>query len=272
MKSTDKPAFGLLVTGYLQEIYEKAITPGLLNVWYAALASHDLADIEAAFSRYVTHPDDCRFAPKPGDIVRHLEIGRADDGRPSPDEAWGQLLRLVRNEAETGVLSDEIRHGWQVCGSILDAGDEIGARKCFLAAYGRAVDDARQRGIPPHWTVTLGTDPQLRRERIAAAVQRGQIGRDHAMALLPGPSAAAIDGVAGLLAGPEASEQDRKTSQRLRSLADALRAAMAVEEAKDAASTEARRAQRDAEARQKQAIGDMVDQAEQQRNVGGLAR
>lgn len=272
MQPTDKPGFAEIIAKTWR-FYGKQPTGDDLADWFELLEGFPLEAVAVAFKRHLTDPKAGQYLPKPADIIRHLPIPKPeDDGRPSPDEAWGQLLRLVRNEAETGVLSDEIRHGWQVCGSILDAGDEIGARKCFLAAYGRAVDDARQRGIPPHWTVTLGTDPQLRRERIAAAVQRGQIGRDHAMALLPGPSAAAIDGVAGLLAGPEASEQDRKTSQRLRSLADALRAAMAVEEAKDAASTEARRAQRDAEARQKQAIGDMVDQAEQQRNVGGLAR
>lgn len=238
MKSTDKPAFGVLVAGYLQEIYEKSVTPALLGVWFAALAAYELADLEAAFGRYVSHPEDCRFAPKPGDIIRHLEGVQAEDGRPGGDEAWGMLLRLIRDEAETGVLSEEMRQGWQACGPILEEGDEVGARRCFLEVYSRCVREARASRVPVRWNVTLGTDHRLRDERIAEAVQAKRLTRDHAVGLLSGPAPISLEQVAGLLEGPEAPPQEQQAAHRLRELAAMLRQSLADDET-------ARRAERD---------------------------
>ena len=126
MKSTDKAAFGITLTGHLQEVYEKTVTPALLSVWFASLQPYELAAVQAAFERYITDPNDCRFPPKPGDIIRHIESASADDGRPGADEAWGMLLRLVNDERETGVLTDEMRIVWTACQPILDRGDEVG--------------------------------------------------------------------------------------------------------------------------------------------------
>ena len=223
MQLTDKAAFGVLLTGYLQEIYEKPISPALLSVWYGALSGYPLDEIEAAFARYVAHPDDCRFAPKPGDIVKHLGAAvAANDGRPCSDEAWGTLLRFARDEAETGVLSEEMREAWLACGPILDEGDEVGARRCFIAVYESHVQAARERHEPARWTVTLGTDKALRQLRVDQAVKRGLIGSDHARALLPGPSSASLAEVAGLLEGPDAPPDARAVSQRLRGLIEII--------------------------------------------------
>lgn len=227
MQPTDKPAFGLLVTGYLQEIYEKSITPALLNVWWGTLAGYALCDIESAFARYVAHPEDCRFAPKPGDIVRHMSLVQGDDGRPGGDEAWGMLLRLIRDEAETGVLSEEMRQGWEACGPILAEGDEVGARRCFLEVYDRCVREARAAHVALRWTVTLGTDPTLRDQRITEAVHAKRLTRDHAVGLLSGPAPASLEQVAGLLEGPEAPPEERQAAHRLRELAAMLRQGMA---------------------------------------------
>ena len=95
-------------------------------------------------------------------MIRHLQPRAGDDGHPSADEAWGLLLRLIRDERETGVLSDEMRAGWATCQPILDLGDEVGARRCFIEVYQRHVQEARQKGQGARWTVTLGADPQLR--------------------------------------------------------------------------------------------------------------
>ena len=223
MQLTDKAAFGVLLTGYLQEIYEKPISPALLSVWYGALSGYPLDEIEAAFARYVAHPDDCRFAPKPGDIVKHLGAAvAANDGRPCSDEAWGTLLRFARDEAETGVLSEEMREAWLACGPILDEGDEVGARRCFIEVYGRHVQTARERHEPARWTATLGTDKALRQQGIEQAVKLGRISADQARALLPGPSTASLAEVAGLLEGPDAPPDALAVSQRLRGLIEII--------------------------------------------------
>jgi hypothetical protein len=256
MQPTDKAAFGVLLIGYFQEVYERSVTPALLSVWWAALQKYPLADVEAAFARYVADPACCRYPPKPGDIVRYLGGDEADDGRPSADEAWGMLFRLVWDERETGVLSDEMREGWAACGPILDAGDEVGARRCFIEAYSRAVAFARQRREVARWTVTLGTDPALRAIRIDEAVRYRRIGRDHAAGLLSGPSPAAIDQVAGLLSGPESPPQSRDVAELLRGLAAMLRRSIADDDSRRRVDIETARAAEDAE---KARIADLIE-------------
>ena len=223
MKSTDERAFAVTLAGTLQVVYEKTVTPALLDVWFASLQQYELADVQAAFRSYVTHPTECKFPPKPGDIIRHLPTAATDDGHPGPDEAWGLLLRLIGDERETGVLTEQMRAGWEACQPILDLGDEVGARMCFLDVYRRRIQDARQNGFKAHWTTTLGTDPQLRVQRLQEAVTARRISTDQARSLLPGPTSASLDAVAGLLEGPDASPQDLTTSQRFRNLAQMLR-------------------------------------------------
>ena len=133
------------------------------------------------------------------------------------------LLRLISDERETGVLTEQMRAGWEACQPILDLGDEVGARMCFLDVYRRRIQDARQRGNPAHWSVTLGADPQLRIQRLSEAVAARRIDADQARWLLPGPPLASLAQVAGLLEGPDASPQELTTSQRLRDLAQMLR-------------------------------------------------
>ena len=223
MKSTDENAFAVMLTGIMTDVYDKAIKPALINLWIASLQPYALADVQAALMSYVTDPADCKFPPKPGDIIRHLPVSQTDDGHPGPDEAWGLLVRLIRDERETGVLTEEMRAGWQACQPILDLGDEVGARMCFLDVYRRRMTEARQNGFKAHWTLTLGTDPTLRVQRLNEALAARRIGMDQARSLLPGPTLGSLDQVAGLLEGPDASPHDRNTAQRLHGLAEMVR-------------------------------------------------
>jgi len=264
MKSTDKPAFALALTGCMVEIYDKAVSPVLLEVWCNALLPYELADVQAAFESYVTHPTDCKFPPKPGDIIRHLPQATTDDGHPGPDEAWGMLIRLIGNERETGVLTDEMRAGWQACQPILDLGDEVGARMCFLDVYCRQVLEARQNGFKAHWTVTLGADPTLRVQRLNESVKALRIDVDHAQSLLPGPVPVSLDTVAGWLEGPEASPQDVDTSQRFRNLAQQIRDSRVESDHRWA---EQRQQQREAEIERKRQIQAQVEAELQRREI-----
>ena len=222
MLPTDKPAFAALIAKTWR-FYDKTPTAETAADWFDVLESFPLDAIATAFKRHLIDPKAGQYLPKPADVIRHLPIRQTDDGHPGPDEAWGLLLRLMRDERETGVLTEEMRAGWQACQPILDAGDEVGARMCFLDVYRRRMLDARQRGNPAHWSVTLGTDPTLRVQRLNEAVAARRIDVDQARLLLPGPPPASLAQVAGLLEGPEASPQDDITSQRLCDLAQMLR-------------------------------------------------
>lgn len=255
MNSTDKAGFATHILA-IAEIYGKALSPAAIGIYWTALQGYPLAEVQRAIERHVQDSEAGRFFPKPADLIRQLRPRAGDDDHPDPNEAWGLLLRLANDERETGVLTEEMRAGWQACQPILALGDEVGARKCFLAVYARQVEDARQRHRPARWTVTLGTDPVLRQQRLGEALEARRIGADQVRALLPGPAPASLDQVAGLLEGPDASEPEAKTAERLRALAAMLRVGSAEADARRAAE---RQQQRERETERKRAIQNLPD-------------
>ena len=180
------------------------------------------AAVAAAFNKHLTDPKHGSYLPKPADIFRHLPSASADDGRPGADEAWGLLLKVIRDERETAVLTDEMRSGWTACQPILDLGDEVGARLAFRETYHREVENARKMAVAPRWTPTLGTDPTLRQSRLREAVEAGRIGLDAVRSLLPGATPHQIAQVAGLLEGPAASDAETQIAASLRQTAQIL--------------------------------------------------
>lgn len=253
MLPKERPAFVALLTRAFRFAGKDITTePELIADWLDEFAAYPLAALDDAFRH---HRRTSPYPPKPADLYRCLEGADAKDGRPTGDEAWGLLLRLIRDERETGVLTDEMRTAWGLCDPILKAGDEVGARRCFLDAYARAVNAARAQHQAIHWTVTLGADPTLRQQRLGEAVSAGRLTADHARALLPGPTPTTINHVAGLLEGPDASAEERAIAERLRLLVQTLRASSAEAEARRA---EQRQRERDAEEARRQ---DLLDQA-----------
>jgi len=255
MNSTDKASFATHILA-IAEIYGKALSPAAIGIYWNALQGYPLAEVQRAIERHVQDAEAGRFFPKPADLIRQLQPRTGGDDHPDPDEAWGLLVRLIADERETGVLTDEMRAGWQACQPILDLGDEVGARRCFIEVYARHVADARRHGQRARWTVTLGTCPQLRAQRLTEAVQAQRLTRAQVTALLPGPAPASLDQVAGLLEGPDASDHEAKTAERLRALAALLRAGSADAEA---CRERERQQQREREAERKRAIQDLLD-------------
>lgn len=247
MRPDEKIEFAALIEKTWR-FYGQKPTGEVVADWFDLLEGFPLDAIRAAFSRHLTDPDRGQYPPKPADLARFLPVPKPqDDGRPGPDEAWGMLLRVARDEAETGVLSEEMREAWLACGPILDEGDEVGARRCFIEVYGRRVQAARERHEPARWTATLGTDKALRQQGVDQAVKLGRIGADQARALLPGPSTASLEQVAGLLEGPDAPPDAVSVSQRLRGLIEIINNAGAAADDQRKAEEAARREQEQAE-------------------------
>lgn len=228
--------------------------PVLIADWMDEFHEYPIDALEMAFRR---HRRESPHTPTPKDIYRYLDGQQADDNRPGPDEAWGMLLRLIQDELETGMLTDEMRAGWQACQPILDMGDEVGARRCFIEVYGREVDIARRHHTPARWEVSLGTDSRLREIRLHEAIHAGRISRDHAQSLLPGPAPVSIDHVAGLLEGPGATKSDFDVAAKLRGLAQALR--QGLNDSRDR-EREERERQRAEEAAKKRDIQRLLDE------------
>lgn len=214
MTPADKPDFWRHLATAFRFAGQKPTAEAAAD-WFDEFERYPLAAVAEAFRR---HRRESPYLPKPHDLYRYLDGPRADDGRPTADEAWGLLRRFAGDEAETGTLTEEMRAAWGACGAVLKAGDDVGARRAFIDAYERAVAAARARHEPARWTVSLGTNQNLRRLRVDEAVRVGRITADSARAMLPGPAPASIEGVAGLLEGPGQSPDERAVAERLRGL------------------------------------------------------
>jgi len=127
------------------------------------------------------------------------------DGRPAANEAWAIALQSY-DEAETVLLTPEIQQAAAAASPIFNAGDEVGARMAFIAAYDRLVGSARQLAQPVAWVLSLGHDAERRVLAIESAERLGRLPAPVAQQLLEQHAVAPITpagrAIAGLLAGP----------------------------------------------------------------------
>ncbi len=206
------------------ELYGKpAPTDAALALWWRTLEFYPLDVIRQALT---THAADCPFAPTPADLVARI---RGLDGRPAPEEAWS-IASVATDEALTVVWTDDIAEAWGIARPVLEAGDKVGARQAFIAAYERLVSVARRELVPARWQVSLGHDPQARRQALARAVEQQRLSPHQAVALLgrlepSSPEASDMKAVAGLLAGHVQPLPDLKT-RNARRFATVVRAAL----------------------------------------------
>jgi hypothetical protein len=114
-------------------------------------------------------------------------IQRIDDGRPTADEAWGQVG--TDDENLTFVTTDEAMRAWGQARMLIDQGDMVAARMAFRDAYNRIVTEARATGTPARPHVSLGHDKASRARVLMEAVQAGRLDADHAANLLGVPAA-----------------------------------------------------------------------------------
>jgi len=127
------------------------------------------------------------------------------DGRLTANEAWSAVLD-AQDEGATVVWCDEMRTAFAAARPVLEAGDKVGARMAFIAAYERLVLDARVAGRPARWEVSAGWDPARREQVLLKAVEFGRLSAKQAQRYLPAPSDAGPV-VAALLGGPGAVAQ-----------------------------------------------------------------
>ena len=109
-------------------------------------------------------------------------ISRLDDGRPGPEEAWAML---PMTELQTAVWTVEMSQAFGVVVGMIDAGEVVPARMAFKETYQRMVAQARDRGIPVHWLVSLGHDSAGREGVVTAAVEAGRLSLEYARDVCP---------------------------------------------------------------------------------------
>lgn len=149
------------------------MSEGAARVMAADLANYPEDQVLTALTR-------CRRELK-GRLTIADVLTRIDDGRPGVEEAWAMI---PRNESESVVWTAEMAQAFGVASRLIEE-DPIAARMAFKEAYVVAVQRARERGITPRWTPSLGHDVLGRERAITEALEKGRLLPAHAQALLP---------------------------------------------------------------------------------------
>ncbi|RMD64886.1 hypothetical protein D6833_03750 [Candidatus Parcubacteria bacterium] len=102
---------------------------------------------------------------------------------PDAESAWSTF---PKDEKQTGCVVEPALRAWGQAAPMWYDGDKIGARMAFKAAYEQFVAEAKQAGqITPKWSMTQGTDPVEREEKIREAAASGLISLNTARTVLP---------------------------------------------------------------------------------------
>lgn len=196
----------------------KVISGGAKSMFFASLAPYSLVTVRAALGAHCVDKMRGRFTPKPADIIDQIESSAANDGRPGPEEAWAIALKS-NNQAVSVTLTAEIAEALDICLPVLESSGAISARKSFLEAYARILENARAERRPVQKWLSLGWDKTGHAEEIKKAVTSGLLCASAIPALMQGPddepspgtkARAQLDGIRQMLAdGTDAKEQAR---------------------------------------------------------------
>lgn len=229
MHNRDVSAFAELLAGVFDAYNRLPPQPTTQLLWLRMLEPYEFPAVSAAFSQYVAN--EVKYPPTPAQILALLGHGTGDS-RPSADEAWATAL-VSRDEAETVVWTLETAQAFAACRTVLDLGDEVGARMAFKGAYDRLVARARHERQPVAWQASLGWDSDRRERALTAAGNAGLLPAPHVAALLPPPAAQG-----GL-------PDDEVAAENIRKLHQMLAKAMTPAEKRRRAAEEASQAERD---------------------------
>ena len=138
------------------------------------LKQYPVADVQSALSRCQDELKKMSFS----DILDRLPCGH-----PGPEVAWATIAKAMNNEQLSLVWTDEMRDAYGVASQLSD--DPVQARMAFKERYLELTKQARQAGLKPNWTVSLGYDVKGRELAVSEAVAKGQITYEHAKKLVP---------------------------------------------------------------------------------------
>ena len=234
------------------------LTPSAAAVMAGDLRQYELQAVSLALAE-VRRSARGRFALS--DVLRILSDR---DGRPAPDEAWSIAL-VSFDESATVVTNQEIQSALAVARPVIDAGDKIGGRRTFLAAYERLVSEARGQAKRCEWQISLGSDVSGRTIAIQDAARLGRLSHQDASRYLekiggsPQPVTADGQAIAGLITGavPRGKVSDN-VREKLAELRNSIAKNSEADRAKAKASERQERAAVNARADQALGLGDGV--------------
>lgn len=166
------------------EIYAKDMTRAAAEVMVMDLSGYPEPHVLEALGR-------CRRELRTFPTIADI-LGRIDDGRPGPDEAFAML---PFDESHTVVWTAEMSEAF---GVVRGLSDRTAARMAFRDSYTKHVQAARASRVPTQWTASLGTDRMSREAVVREAVQRGRLTAPEAQNLLPDYSPEAAGDLPGI--------------------------------------------------------------------------
>ena len=131
----------------------------------------------------ITALEKCVKEVQSGLTLAHIiqRIPKKQNERPSADSAWSMIPFA---ESESAVWTEEMAQAWSQANNIYDS-DPVGARMAFRSEYERLCLEAESKGIPPKWTVSLGTWEAGRERALKDAVEKGRLTYKHAKTIMP---------------------------------------------------------------------------------------
>jgi hypothetical protein len=183
-------------------------------MFFRALSEYTAEQVAHGFDAHVKTEPAGRFPPVPADVIGHIKAALANDGRPGAEEAWAIAI-TGKDESATIVWTTEMSEAFGICKSVLDAGDEVGARMAFKEAYQRLVGIARANQWAPQWNASLGFDKEQQGRALAEAVKLGRISQSGFLELAPPSREPAL-----LLQGPTFGGAPAHVREKLLALRD----------------------------------------------------
>jgi len=139
MFESEKAEFASAV-GEVLGSYNQEVSKFQLRIWWVALEPYELNTVLNALGGYMSSPQKCRFAPKPGDIVEMIE-GSAKDREAIAMQAWQRVMDNCNSYATTVFDDPAIHHAihvtfgmWHALGQC-DEHDLKFKRLDFIKAY-----------------------------------------------------------------------------------------------------------------------------------------
>jgi len=173
MIKTEQQEFNAFLDAVATMLGRPSPSPLQLAMYFRVLEKYPLKTVRAAIDAHVSDPDQGRFFPTPAHIIG--QIDSQTEQHPGEAEAWAIALDAA-DENKTVVWTPQMAEAFGACRSVLDIGDEVGARMAFRAVYDRLVKEAKREGAPIVWNVSEGFDKSQKEAALAIAQERGKVG------------------------------------------------------------------------------------------------
>ena len=102
MDDSNKKEFATLFYG-TGELYDKPVTKNLLQLYFNALKTFSIEQVQDGVGKHALDPKHGSFFPKPADIVRHLQTSDISTEEKA-ELAWAQVIGEIRRTGSYGTL------------------------------------------------------------------------------------------------------------------------------------------------------------------------